>query len=228
MNREDIVFHTEILNKNQLDLLFRLKLPENYYLAGGTALALYLGHRTSLDFDFYTTSEFDREEVLNLLKKRFSEKDITISSLEKNNFIGKINNVNVSVFYYPYRLLDSVVDLRNIRLASIKDITPMKLIAAIQRPAKRDYIDLYYLLKKVSLEEIFFWSDEKYPNFNPYLALRALSFFGDVENEEIGERGIKILDKSFSWEKAKRELIKKVKDYQLSMFKNNEKNKSRI
>jgi len=88
MNREDIVFHTEVLSKNQLDLLFRLKLPENYYLAGGTALALYFGHRTSLDFDFYSTVEFVRQEILNLLKKRFTEKEISVLTLEKNNFSG--------------------------------------------------------------------------------------------------------------------------------------------
>lgn len=223
MNRKEIIFHIEILNKGQIDLLFKLKLPKNYYLAGGTALALYLGHRTSLDFDFYITAEFNRKEVFNLLKKRFTEKEITVSSLEKNNFIGKINNVNISVFYYPYKLLDDVVDLRNIRLASLKDIVSMKLVAIIQRPAKRDYIDMFYLLKDFSLENIFNYCQEKYPNFNPYLALRALSYFGDVDNEKIEERGIKILDKSFSWEKTKKELVKKVKNYQLSMFKLDEK-----
>lgn len=223
MNRKDIIFHTVILNNEQIDLLFRLKLPENYYLAGGTALALYLGHRTSLDFDFFTTAEFERNEVLNLLKKEFSEKKITVSSLEKNNFIGKINNVNISVFYYAYKLLDDVVDLRNIRLASLNDIASMKLVAVIQRPKKRDYIDMLYLLKEFSLKKIFDYCQEKYPNFNPYLALRALSYFGDVDDEKIEERGIKILDKSFSWEKTKKELIKKVKDYQLSMFNLDEK-----
>jgi len=145
MNRKDLVFHLEILSKNQTDLLFKFKLPKNYYLAGGTALALYLGHRTSLDFDFYTSSEFDREEILNLLKKNWGEENITVSSLEKNFFIGEINKVNVSVFHYPYKLLANLVNLRNISLASLDDIAAMKIIAVIQRPAKRDYIDLYYL-----------------------------------------------------------------------------------
>lgn len=219
MNREDLVFHTEVLNKNQIDLVFKLKLPKTYYLAGGTALALYLGHRTSLDFDFYTTKEFSRKEVFNLLKKNFNEKDLIVNSLEKNNFIGTVNKVKVSVFYYSYELLGDLVDLRNIQLASVEDITSMKLIAVIQRPTKRDYIDLYYLLKEYSLEKIFTWSSERYPNFNPYLALRALSYYADVDNEKIEERGIKILDKSFSWEKAKKELVAKVKKFQLSIFK---------
>ena len=223
MNREDIAFHTKILNKDQVNLLFRLKLPENYYLAGGTALALYLGHRTSLDFDFYTPSEFGKEEIINLLKKNLKDKDIKITSIERNSFIGKIYNVNISIFYYSYELLDKTINLRNIQIASISDIAAMKTIAIIQRPAKRDYIDMSFLLKEYSMEEIFSWSYKKYPNFNQYLALRALSYFGDVDNEKIEERGIKILDKSFSWGKAKRELIKKVKDYQLSMFKLDEK-----
>lgn len=219
MNKKDIVFHLEILSKNQTDLLFKFKLPKNYYLAGGTALALYLSHRTSLDFDFYTSSEFDRGEIFNLLKKNWGEENITVSSLEKNNFIGKINNVNVSVFHYPYRLLADLVNLRHISLASLDDIAAMKIIAVIQRPAKRDYIDLYYLLGQYPLGTIFQWAGKKYPNFNSYLALRALSFFDDVENEKIEERGIKILDKSFSWEKAKKEIFEEVKKYQLGMIK---------
>lgn len=223
MNRKDIAFHTKILNKDQVNLLFRLKLPENYYLAGGTALALYLGHRTSLDFDFYTPNEFGKEEIINLLKKNLKDKDIKITSIERNSFIGKIYDVNISIFYYSYELLDETINLRNIQIASISDIASMKIIAIIQRPAKRDYIDMSFLLKKYSMEEIFSWSYKKYPNFNQYLALRALSYFGDVDNEKIEERGIKILDKSFLWEKTKKELVKKVKDYQLSMFKLDEK-----
>jgi len=111
------------------------------------------------------------------------------------------------------------VDLRNIRLASLNDIASMKLVAIIQRPKKRDYIDMFYLLKEFSLKKILDYCQEKYPNFNPYLALRALSFFEDVENEKIEERGITIFDKSFSWEKAKEKIIKEVRNYQLSMFK---------
>jgi len=219
MNRKDLVFHLEILSKNQTDLLFKFKLPKNYYLAGGTALALYLGHRTSLDFDFYTSSEFDREEILNLLKKNWGEENITVSSLEKNFFIGEINKVNVSVFHYPYKLLANLVNLRNISLASLDDIAAMKIIAVIQRPAKRDYIDLYYLLKQYPPKTIFQWAGKKYSNFNPYLALRALSFFDDVENEKIEERGIRILDKKFSWERAKEKIFEEVKKYQLAMLK---------
>lgn len=219
MNREDIVFHLEILSKDQVDLLFKLKLPRNYYLAGGTALALYLGHRTSLDFDFYTTGEFSREKIFNLLKKICGEENITVSSLEKNNFIGTINKVNVSVFYYPYKLLAALINIKHISLASLNDIAAMKIIAVIQRPAKRDYIDIHYLLKQYPLETIFQWAEKKYPNFNPYLALRALSFFDDVEGERIEERGIKILDKNFSWEKTKKEISEAAKKYQLEMFK---------
>lgn len=219
MNREDIVFHLEILSKDQAGLLFKLKLPRNYYLAGGTALALYLGHRTSLDFDFYTTGEFGREKIFNLLKKICGEENITVSSLEKNNFIGTINKVNVSVFYYPYKLLAALINIKHISLASLNDIAAMKIIAVIQRPAKRDYIDIHYLLKQYPLETIFQWAEKKYPNFNPYLALRALSFFDDVEGERIEDRGIKILDKKFSWEKTKKEISETAKKYQLGMFK---------
>lgn len=95
----------------------------------------------------------------------------------------------------------------------------MKLIAVIQRPAKRDYIDVFFLLRLFSLGEIFSLAGKKYPNFNEYLALRALSFYDDVENEKTEERGIRILDKSFSWQKAKEEIFEEVKKYQLAMIR---------
>ncbi|MGB9706570.1 MAG: nucleotidyl transferase AbiEii/AbiGii toxin family protein [Microgenomates group bacterium] len=220
MNREDFSPQWGIFSKTQGSLIFKLGPLKNFcYLAGGTALALYLGHRTSLDFDFYTSKEFSRSEILDLLKKISDEKNITISSLENNNFVGVIDKVNVSIFHYPYKLLGELVNLRHISLASLEDIAAMKIVAVIQRPAKRDYIDIFYLLKRYSLERILDWAGKKYPNFNPYLALRALSFFDDVEDEKIEERGIKILDKNFSWGKAKKEIFEEVRKYQLSMFK---------
>lgn len=212
--------HFDILNQNQKNLLSKLRfLPKRFYLAGGTALALYLGHRTSLDFDFYTKKEFTKSEIIDLLQKYITEKDITVTRLIDRTFNGKIYEVNISIFYYRYSLIKPLHETEYVCLASLPDIIAMKLIAVIQRPAKRDYIDLYYLLKTYSLEQLFNYAKKKYTNFNPYLALRALSYFKDIEKENLEERGIRILDKNFSWKKAEEEIFQKVKQYQLAMLK---------
>ncbi|MBI2611582.1 nucleotidyl transferase AbiEii/AbiGii toxin family protein [Candidatus Gottesmanbacteria bacterium] len=212
--------HLEILFKPQQQLFQKLNFfTDEYYMAGGTALALQIGHRTSLDFDIYSKSRFERNTIYNLLKNHFAEKDIIPVTLTKNTFIGKIDNINLSVFYYQYPLLKNPQKTTSIALASLEDIASMKLIAIIQRPAKRDYIDVYYLLKTFSIDEMFSFASQKYQNFNPYLALRALSYFEDIEKESLEKRGIKILDHSFSWQKIKEDITSKVKKYQLDMLK---------
>jgi len=103
-------------------------------------------------------------------------------------------------------------------LASILDIAAMKLIALTGRAKKRDYIDIFYLLEKLSLGEMFKAAKKKYSLFNPYIVKRALAFFDDVE-EENGR--IEILDKNFSWKKAKEKIFSEVRRYQLAMIKKN-------
>lgn len=211
--------HLEILAQPQQELFQKLGFfTDNYYLAGGTAIALLIGHRTSLDFDIYSKRRFERNDIYDLLKNHFDEKDVIPLTLMKNTFLGKIHTVNLSVFYYQYRLLKKPQRTESILLASLEDIVAMKLIAIIQRPAKRDYIDLYYLLKTFSINEVFAFASQKYENFNPYLALRALSYFEDIEKESLEKRGIRVLDPTYNWTKAKEEIQAKVKKYQLDML----------
>ena len=105
-----------------------------------------------------------------------------------------------------------------IRVASCQDIAAMKLIAISHRPVKRDYVDIYYLFEKFSLKEMFSFVSKKYPNFNQYFALRALTYFEDIGERE-KKRPIKVLDKNISWEKAKKKIFEEVKKYQLGMLR---------
>lgn len=90
-------------------------------------------------------------------------------------------------------------------LASLEDIAAMKMIAVIQRGTKRDFIDLYFLIKKMGLEKIFGFAGEKYPGFNEYLALQSLTYFKDAEIEN-NDRNI-VLFESFNWKDAKKFFI---------------------
>lgn len=94
----------------------------------------------------------------------------------------------------------------------------MKIAAVIQRGIQRDFIDIYYLLKKYPLKKLINLTLKKYPGYQEQLVLRALIYFKEAE-EKNGKRPIKIFDKNFSWEKAKKEIFEKVREYQLGIIK---------
>lgn len=212
------MLYPEILNQNQLDIIDKLDFEKEnkIYLAGGTALALYLNHRTSVDLDFYTEGEIDNNEVLIKLQNTFD--NLIVNLHQKNTLLLTIINTDTSLFYYPYELIGKTEIYKKIEIASIEDVAAMKIGALVQRGKRRDFVDLYYLLQKFSLDEILKFTLKKFPGYQEMLVLRALIFFEDAEDEDL-QRGIRIFDKSFSWTKAKESIFEKVKKYQLSMFK---------
>ena len=212
-------FYPNVLDKNQKFMLPQLDFLNKYrfYLAGGTALSLQIGHRTSVDFDFFTPKHFDSTILYNKLEEKFRENIKKISE-EKDTLFININNVDISFFWYKYPLVSETTTFEGISLASLKDISAMKLLAITHRPVKRDYIDICFLLRSFELRKIFSFAEQKYPNFNDYLALRALTYFDDIKESET-KRPIKILKDSFSWDKARKTIFEEVKKFQLSMFK---------
>lgn len=212
-------FFLEVLDDNQKEILPRLNFlaKKGYYLAGGTALALQLGHRTSIDFDFYTPQHFDSNGLISEIKKRFGE-DATVILKQKDTLFVNIAGVDVSFFWYKYPIIKKTVLFKGVPLASLADIAAMKLIAITHRPVKRDYIDIFFLLRSFNLGQIFSLVSRKYPNFNQYLALRALTYFEDIKDKE-EKRPVKMLESGFSWEEAKKTIFKAVKKYQLGLLK---------
>lgn len=209
--------YLNVLSKTQKNIIKNLDfLGKEFYLAGGTGLALQLGHRTSVDLDFYTLKHFTSEELLPEFQKRF--KNLLVRRAIEDTLILTVNEIDHSFFYYPYKPLKPPTLFETIRVASIEDIAAMKVAAIIQRGRRRDFIDIYYLLNKYSLEQIIKFVLKKYPGYQEILIMRALIYFEDAEEEEL-EREIKILDKKFSWEKAKKKIFAEVKKYQLKMLK---------
>lgn len=211
------MLYPEILNKNQLSVANKLDFGKKHgvYLAGGTALALYLNHRTSVDLDFYTEDEIDNNDVLIKLQSGF--KSLTVNLHQKKTLFLTVNNVDFSLFYYPYKLIGKTERYKGIEIASLEDIAAMKVGALVQRGKRRDFIDLYYLLQKFSLDKILRFTLNKYPGYQEMLVLRALIFFEDAEDEDL-QRGIRIFDKNFSWKNAKEKIFDEVRKYQLSMI----------
>ena len=201
-----------VLSKKQVNLLKKLGFLKKYgfYLAGGTALALQINHRTSVDFDFYIFKKFDNKKLLRDLESRF--KDIKLIQIPEQTLIVKIRGTEVSFFHYPYPLIYSLIKEKGVPfIAAKEDIAAMKVMSIIQRGTKRDFVDVYFLIKEFGLKKIFEIAEKKYPSFNPYLALQALIYFDDAEREKIKRKVTYI--KSVDWPKIKKFLVKIVADF---------------
>lgn len=212
MLHEMIEDNLKILGQKRLNILKKLKFLKDYhfYLAGGTALALELGHRISLDFDFYIEGELDPETLLQDFQKHF--KNVQLIREAKNTLILSIDNTEVSLFSYPYPLVSPLIKIPEVNLASMEDICAMKIVAIIQRGTKRDFIDIYFLTKRFGLERIFALTQKKYKGlFNKYLALQALTYFTDADKERDEQRAKTLI--GISWDEIKKELIKIVEDF---------------
>jgi len=205
------MIYSKVLNEKQLKLIRKIKsLPTGSYLAGGTALALQLGHRTSLDFDFYTDKHFETGRVLADFQSNFDQ--IRLERVAKDTLTAEIDKVSLSLFYYPYNLINPLLDFENIKLASIEDVLAMKMVAISMRGKRRDFIDAYYLLKKFSLDKIIKITLKKYPSYQPMVILKGLIYFKNADLDDIS-RKIEILDKDFSWEKVKKKIFEEVEKY---------------
>lgn len=211
------IFFIEIFDKKRQALLNQFGFLKNFkaYLAGGSALALQIGHRTSIDFDFYTPKSFKKEDLPKIFIKEFGDK-VEIVRNEEDTFTANIDGVHISCFYYNYPLIRPLLSIESIKMTSSEDIAAMKIIAITQRATKRDYIDLYYLIKKFGLGKIFSFTLGKYPKFNIYMALRALEYFEDIEPDI---RKLRVFDRKFSWNEARKFLQKEAISFQKKYLK---------
>ncbi|MGB9749943.1 MAG: nucleotidyl transferase AbiEii/AbiGii toxin family protein [Caldisericia bacterium] len=145
------------LNRNHKNIISKIENfinDNNFYLAGGTAVYYYLKHRKSEDLDFFTNSECDFTKKSNFLK------DYEISLIKKDTLYLIINNVKLLFFYYPYSLLCQKNKINNIYIANLIDILLMKILALIQRGSKKDFIDIYFIIKEERIKK-----EELYPLF---------------------------------------------------------------
>jgi Nucleotidyl transferase AbiEii toxin, Type IV TA system len=159
--------------------LQKLDFLKGFYLVGGTALALKLGHRNSIDIDLFTQNEFDDNELLENLLEKFK---LELVYNRKNTIICSINNVKTDFIRHNYTLIKNPVTEEGISYLSLEDICAMKL-HAIQNSGKRlkDFIDIYFLLEYFSLNQMLEFYDLKYKHSNRLIALRAVNYFDEID-----------------------------------------------
>jgi len=176
-----------IFDKKRLVILPLLKrFKVDFYLAGGTGLALQLGHRDSIDFDFFSPHDINPVKLFFTIKEVFKGHKILKVQEERNTLTVFIDeNIKLSFFAYPYKLLKKPLNEPNLRIASIIDIATMKLAAIVSRATNKDYLDLYFIMQKISLPDILVAMRKKLPELDINLVLKSLVYFQDVNKEPI-------------------------------------------
>ncbi len=205
------MLHEEAVDCSTLGLLKSLQSKQyltGFYLAGGTALALYNGHRRSVDIDLFSNFAFDSAQMLENITQDFH---YSLMFSSPNTLKGVIENINVDILAHRYNLVNDPVKEEDIVLLSEADIVAMKL-NAISTSGQRikDFIDIYYLLEKYDLKTMLGWYSQKYSQANDLLNLKSLIYFDDVEESEWP---VMIKEPELKWKAVKRRLEKKVLDY---------------
>jgi len=170
-----------------------------FYLAGGSAAALYLGHRVSVDLDFFTSQ--DHYEAEPLIQRLQTIGRLDIQHQGRGTLVGQLDGVRISFFVYPYPLLAELMDLEGLQMAHLLDIAMMKLVAISQRGTMRDFVDLYYICQHGhELAKLLRKAPKKYKavSYPSYHLLRALTYFADAEGDQAPRMLV-----SFDWTQVK-------------------------
>ncbi|RLB99700.1 MAG: hypothetical protein DRH90_19930 [Deltaproteobacteria bacterium] len=196
------------IDTSTLELLKKLMSFDEFAslrLVGGTALALKIGHRKSVDLDLFGEIDFESVNTTTV----FSEfEHVSILKKSKNINIYSIDGIKVDFVNYSYPWLQDQLLIEGIRLAGIKDIAAMKLAAITGRGSKKDFTDIFFLLQKYSLKEMIGFYNEKYFDGSEFLALKSLAYFADAEKDASLEMLIDV-----SWDKIKNTILEHLRKY---------------
>lgn len=202
------MLHYETIHRDTLELLKKIQSLELFAgtrLVGGTALALQLGHRQSIDLDFFGKMDASLEEIAIELSDFANTKPL--SSSKAMRFLI-VNGVKVDIVNYPYYWIDNPVIEDGITLAGIKDISAMKLSAITNRGTKKDFIDLYFLLKEFSFSELIDLYLKKYAGAQLFTVLKSLTYFEDAETDPMP-----VMLNPVNWEEVKTVIVSTVNQY---------------
>ena len=201
------MLQTQTLTEETFKLLKMLMKDErlmHFDLVGGTALALYMGHRKSIDIDLFSRHLFDVEYIKEYLMKEY---DFKVDRQSDATLIGHINSIKIDCIRYNYPLVEPVQVFDDIRIYSMSDIAAMKLIAISQSGTRlKDFVDIAFMSSRLSLDEMLNAFRLKFPKTNVMSAVRGLSYYDDI-NFFVE---IDLIDGVFKWkliEKRLKEMI---------------------
>ena len=197
------MLQSQTVESNTLELLKSLMQKEyldSFVLVGGTALALQLGNRESIDLDLFSNTDFASNDLLTSLLKDYQ---IVVNNQLPQTLITTINHVKVDFIKFHYPFIRPFLVIENIRMASLEDIAAMKLDAITGRGSKKDFYDLFFLLQHYSIDELSSFYTEKYPHQTTFHVARSLTYFDDADIQP----NPLVFDKTITWETVKKKII---------------------
>lgn len=203
------MLYKETIEPKTLELLIDLQkepLLSTFNLVGGTALTLHLGHRKSIDLDFFISESFDLEEVKMMLIKKY---DFKVSYSRSQTLKGFINGVKVDFIKFDYPHLHNCDIIDEVRIESVPYIIAMKLLSITDNGSRiKDFIDIAYLSSWFSLEQMLQFFIRKITNSNIMMPIKALTYFDNIDFNE----SIVMLNNNFDWDKIANRLIDMTKE----------------
>jgi len=167
---------------------------KDFYLVGGTALSLKIGHRISIDIDLFTHKDFDAKAIGDTIAERYKPEEIQVI---KNGVFTRTGGIKTDMIAHQYPLIKPVEETEGIRFISLEDIGAMKLEAIFQNGTRlKDFVDVYFLLEHTSLKEMTVAYEAKYPDANGKLAHNALLYHNDIEFD----LPVKLLEGNLVWQ----------------------------
>jgi hypothetical protein len=208
------IISSKAINKKQircLEILGQSKISGKFYLAGGTALAMLLEHRKSVDLNFFSYTNFNNDNFIEELSAAFKSKPL-LNSASKGTLYITHDKVKISFIRFPYKMIDKEIKTSfNIKMAGLKDAAAMKLSAVTGRTSKKDFVDIYFLLKeKFSFGDIISFYIQKYGReiYNEVILTKSLMAFEITDN-----KGMPSMLKPFDWNNAKKYILEEAARY---------------
>ncbi|MBU1246930.1 MAG: nucleotidyl transferase AbiEii/AbiGii toxin family protein [Patescibacteria group bacterium] len=179
------MLHKEILTREQIDLLPLVgKFEKDFILVGGTAIALHIGHRQSIDFDLFSYEEFKNEKIKRKILRYGKIEETYVSEPQEYTFL--LNSVKMTFLTYPYEVKNVVLFDKIIQMPDLLSLAAMKAFALGRRGKWKDYVDLFFILKNFhSMKEISLRGLEIFGNeYNEKIFREALCYFDDINYSE--------------------------------------------
>ena len=206
-NHEHGAWHRKVIpasTETTLGVLRDARLLDDFYLAGGTGLALQFGHRLSLDLDFFAKEQFDEEMLLQRVRMLDG---FALVAKAPYTLHTTIREIKVSFLGYAYPVLFPTSPFLDVAVADPRDIACMKVSAVASRGTKRDFVDLYRCAERFGLKEILRLFDQKYvqTHLSRIHILKSLIFFDDADKDPMPHMLV-----TLDWDEVKQYFLREV------------------
>ena len=197
------MLRTETVTPDTLELLKVLTRDQNladFFLVGGTALSLQIGHRISIDIDLFSKKSFDHNKLLEYLSVEYG---FVQDFIEKNTIKGQIKTTKTDLITHAYALVKELQTIEGIRMASLEDISAMKLNAVSGNGTRlKDFVDVAFLSRYLSLTQMMEAYEHKYATRNPVMIAKSLLYYNDINFNE----SVQLMNAKYSWKLIEKRL----------------------